>query len=93
MGARVLTGRYEFIFYGMKIGERGQVTIPKHLRERHGLKQETDVEFVEENGRLFLKKVARGPDPVDAVAGSCRQAWRKLGFKTVDAYLETLRGR
>jgi len=29
----------------MKIGERGQVTIPKDLQERFGLKPETEVEF------------------------------------------------
>jgi AbrB family looped-hinge helix DNA binding protein len=29
----------------MKIGERGQVTIPKEIRERFGLGPETEVEF------------------------------------------------
>jgi AbrB family looped-hinge helix DNA binding protein len=29
----------------MKIGERGQVTIPKEIREQFGLGPETEVEF------------------------------------------------
>lgn len=29
----------------MKIGERGQVTIPKNIREQFGLGPETEVEF------------------------------------------------
>jgi bifunctional DNA-binding transcriptional regulator/antitoxin component of YhaV-PrlF toxin-antitoxin module len=77
----------------MKIGERGQVTIPKRLRQRHGLNRKVDVQFVEESGQLVLKKISGGRDPVDALAGSCRAAWRKLGFKSVDAYLDATRGR
>ncbi len=77
----------------MKIGERGQVTIPQKLRERFGLNRQTEVEFVEDRGRLILKKIQRGAHPVDAVAGSCKGALQKLGFKSVDAYLEAARGR
>jgi len=77
----------------MKIGERGQVTIPQKLRRRFGLKQRTEVEFVEERGRLILQKAEQQNHPVDLVAGSCKGALRKLGFKSVDAYLEAVRGR
>ncbi len=77
----------------MKIGERGQVTIPQKLRERFGLNRQTEVEFVEDRGRLILKKIHHGAHPVDAVAGSCKRAWQKLGFKSVDACLEAARGR
>ena len=40
----------------MKIGERGQVTIPKELRERSGLKPETEVEFQVVNNSILLRK-------------------------------------
>lgn len=40
----------------MKIGERGQVTIPLNFRKRFGLKPATEVEFVTIQGRLVLKK-------------------------------------
>lgn len=77
----------------MKMGERGQVTIPKKLRERFGLRPRIEVEFVDERGRLVLKKVEHGADPVEAVAGSCKGSLRKLGFVTADEYIEVLRGR
>ena len=40
----------------MRISERGQVTIPQALRERHGLLPDTRVEFVERDGELVLRK-------------------------------------
>jgi AbrB family looped-hinge helix DNA binding protein len=85
--------RYEFILLDMKIGQRGQVTIPKKLRERFGLEPRIEVEFVDERGKLVLKKVERGVDPVEAVEGSCKGSLKKLGFATPGAYLEALRGR
>ena len=40
----------------MRISERGQITIPQPLRERHGLLSDTSVEFVEQEGKLVLIK-------------------------------------
>lgn len=40
----------------MKVGERGQVTIPQELRERFGLLPKTEVEFIVEEGALKLVK-------------------------------------
>ena len=40
----------------MKVTRRGQVTIPKELRERTGIDDGTEVEFYEENGRLVIVK-------------------------------------
>jgi AbrB family looped-hinge helix DNA binding protein len=34
----------------MKIGERGQITIPKELREKYGLFPSIEIEFVPEAG-------------------------------------------
>lgn len=40
----------------MKVTRRGQVTIPKELRERTGMDEGTEVQFFEENGRLVIVK-------------------------------------
>lgn len=40
----------------MKVTSKGQVTIPQELRERHGLLPGTEVEFVEEDGAVRLRK-------------------------------------
>jgi AbrB family looped-hinge helix DNA binding protein len=38
----------------MRITSKGQVTIPKDMRDRFGLQPETEVEFVAEDGALRL---------------------------------------
>jgi AbrB family looped-hinge helix DNA binding protein len=43
----------------MRIGERGQVTIPKAIRDRFGLHAKTEVEFSLEAGAIVLKKARR----------------------------------
>lgn len=39
----------------MHITEKGQVTIPLKIREHYGFLPHTEIEFVEENGRVYLK--------------------------------------
>ncbi len=41
----------------MRITTKGQVTIPQHIREKLHLTPHSEVEFVEEKGRVFLTKV------------------------------------
>jgi len=38
----------------MRITSKGQVTIPKEMRDRFGLRPETEVEFIAENNALRL---------------------------------------
>lgn len=38
----------------MRITSKGQVTIPQAIRERYGLLPDTEVEFVESDGRVTL---------------------------------------
>ena len=40
----------------MHITSKGQVTIPLELREKYGFNEESEVDFVEENGRVYLRK-------------------------------------
>jgi AbrB family looped-hinge helix DNA binding protein len=44
----------------VRITSKGQVTIPKELRDRLGLLPGTEVEFIEENGEARVRKVAGG---------------------------------
>ena len=50
------------------VSEKGQVTIPKPLRERLGIRPGQTLDFEDERGRLVAVKVAE-QDPVDAVYG------------------------
>ena len=74
----------------MIVGERGQITIPKRLREKHGLHARAEVELVEERGQLILRLKAR------ATQSSSLDKW--VGFleeepEDVDAFIEEIRGR
>ncbi len=40
----------------MRVTTKGQVTIPQHIREKLGITPATEVDFVEEEGRIFLVK-------------------------------------
>lgn len=69
-----------------RVAERGQVTIPKRLRERLGVKPGTVLEFSEEHGRLIAVK-AGAADPISELYGC-------LGKKIdTDAVMAQLRGR
>lgn len=50
------------------VSEKGQVTIPKPLRDRLGIKPGQVLEFEEQRGRLIARKV-EGRDRVDSVYG------------------------
>jgi AbrB family looped-hinge helix DNA binding protein len=75
------------IFVGMKakVSEKGQVTVPKKLRESLDIRPGDELEFIEEGGRLIALKVA-SLDPVASVYGSI-----DLGRST-DELLRDLRG-
>ncbi len=51
-----------------KVAERGQVTIPKALRERLGIAPGTVLEFEAENGRLVAAK-AKPVDRLEEIFG------------------------
>jgi len=42
----------------MKIGERGQITIPKNLREKYGFVPNIEIEFVTEETGIRIQKKA-----------------------------------
>ena len=44
----------------MRVTTKGQVTIPQNIREKLGIMPSSEVEFCEENGRVYLTKKATG---------------------------------
>lgn len=40
----------------MRVTTKGQVTIPRNVREVLGIKAETEVDFIEDNGRFYISK-------------------------------------
>ena len=72
----------------MRISERGQITIPKDLRDRFGLTHNVEVEVVPTEQGLLIQKRAAAEHPVDRIYGI-------LGGRgmDVDTYIEEIRGR
>ena len=68
------------------VAERGQVTIPKPLREKLGIRPGTKLDFKDDRGKLVAVKVS-DEDPVGRVFG-CLD--RELN---TDAVIRSLRGR
>jgi antitoxin PrlF len=67
------------------VSEKGQVTIPKHLRDRLGIRPGQVLDFEEDRGRLVARK-ASTRDPVDAVYGMLR------GIGRTDDLIREMRG-
>jgi antitoxin PrlF len=66
------------------VAERGQVTIPKALRDKLGIRAGTALEFAAKNGMLIAHKAET--DPVSKVFGC-------LGAKIdTDRFIRDLRG-
>ena len=69
-----------------KVAERGQVTIPKALRERLGIRPGTVLDFEEDQGKLIAVK-ATAMDAVDQVYG-------KLGRgRRTEVIMQEFRGK
>ncbi len=66
------------------VGEKGQVTIPKPLRDSLGIRPGVELEFEEEGGKLVATQIV-ARDPLEALVGLVPKA-------NVDRELERLRG-
>jgi AbrB family looped-hinge helix DNA binding protein len=76
----------------MRIGERGQVTIPKDIREQFGLGPESEVEFRVVGGTIVLKKAPKKLN-LAKWKGRCRETFANLGYASVDKFIDDVRGR
>jgi AbrB family looped-hinge helix DNA binding protein len=57
----------------MRITSKGQVTIPRHIRDRHGLLPDTEVDFVDNGGVVTIVPRESGrPDRGDKVVAALR---------------------
>ena len=73
----------------MRIGERGQVTIPKDMRDRFHLQPHDEVTFVESRGELILRK-----QPSPKLEHGFRKWIGRIGQmpESVDEFLDDARG-
>ncbi|MFC1858397.1 AbrB/MazE/SpoVT family DNA-binding domain-containing protein [Thermodesulfobacteriota bacterium] len=71
----------------MKIGERGQVTIPKQIREQYGLMPNIEVEFIPEKAGILLRKKTQSTSVIEQVYGILDKK------ASTDDFIEAIRGR
>ena len=55
--------------YAGVVTSKGQVTVPKPIRERLGLKQGDRIEFVAESGRTVVRRARKSANPFTKYAG------------------------
>jgi AbrB family looped-hinge helix DNA binding protein len=67
------------------VSEKGQITIPKRLRDRLGLRAGTILDFEEEEGRIVGRKLLPA-DRLDALVGIVNLA------NGTDEFIRDLRG-
>ena len=71
----------------MRISKRGQVTIPKTLRDRFGMKPKVEVEITPTKDGLLIRKRTAGKHPVDRIYGIVATG------SSTDDYIDGIRGR
>ena len=71
----------------MRISEQGQITIPKHLRERFGMHHNVEVEITPTERGLLIQKRTTAQHPVERVYGILGRGGN------ADEYIEEIRGR
>ena len=74
----------------MVINTKGQIVIPKAIRDRFGIYPGQEVEFREDHGRIILVKKGL-KDKFTALAKKYRYQWPH-GVKNTKQLLEALRG-
>ena len=73
----------------MRITTKGQITVPKSLRERFGITRRTEVEFQEQRGKLVLVK-----KDTPGTLAKIRGRVKRLPFgDDVDQYIDAVRGK
>ena len=75
-----------------KVTSKGQVTIPKEIRDRLGLLPGTEVEFVERNGRAEVGKLPGGRHRGDEIVDRMRRASGGDVAMTTDEIMALTRG-
>ena len=80
----------------MRVNEKGQVTIPKHIRERLGIGPGSEVEFVEEADDVKLRRAdhREGETRGERLVRLLREAGQSSDLEglTTDEIMEMTRG-
>jgi antitoxin PrlF len=71
-----------------RIGSRGQITLPREIRSRLGLKEGDRVEFVVENDRTTIRRARAAENPFAKYVGALPVF---SGVHEVNAWMQTLR--
>ncbi len=71
----------------MKLTPKGQITIPKKLRQKFGLGPHSEVEVVEDGNTLRIVKRGRGRSPTDRIYGLLKNP------TSTDKLIEQIRGQ
>ena len=71
----------------MRISERGQITIPKQLRDRFGMNHNVEVVITPTDDGLLIQKRKSAKHPVDRVYAVIDNALN------TDDYIDQIRGR
>ena len=71
----------------MRVSERGQITIPKALRDRFGMNHDVEVEITPTSKGLLICKRTTAEHPVERVYAILDHPGN------TDEYLEAIRGR
>jgi antitoxin PrlF len=69
------------------VAERGQITLPKAVRDALGLTKGSILKVELENGRIVLRK------SVDDAISRARGRFKLDGFETTDDAMRAIRGR
>jgi AbrB family looped-hinge helix DNA binding protein len=75
----------------MRITSKGQVTIPKEVRERFGLLPDTEVDFVVKGNDLHLVKSEQGKKPTRGEMIVSRMRGRLKGGMSTDEIIALMR--
>lgn len=70
----------------MRITAKGQVTLPKEIRQRFGLRPGVEIQFVQKGNQVILEKVIR-QHPLDTLYGVLGRHQR------TDRLIDELRGK
>ncbi|KXB08262.1 hypothetical protein AKJ58_00505 [candidate division MSBL1 archaeon SCGC-AAA385D11] len=73
----------------VKIGKRGQITLPKEIREKEGLKEGSFLEISDIGGVLTLRKIEKKPSALDLFK-EVGEALKKEGY-TRETILELVK--
>lgn len=74
----------------MQITTKGQVTIPQNIREKFGFLPHTEVEFIEDNGNIIVRKVVSGSAMVKKVLAQMRGRYKTI--LSTDEIMKLTRG-